>query len=511
MNAHLNTIWTIAQREIFAVLRTKGFWSISVAAPIFVGLPLYIIWFVALPLFNDVKTRIDEDIEVSDVFTEVFGDQLGVVRNFLWGDPLNYYVIDKTEQLSESIRKEIYERERRRLVRGHGHGPETLEEFHDWVEKYPSLVEMVSDLSLHKFQEIQEPNVSIETVNSWLETGKIAGYFVLPKDFLFTNAGAQFVRPDKLNRAQARKLDELKHWFEDIATSVRRQAILNVDNNIGDSPTAELNSLEIEIRRVVPAHQFSSTLAETHEDALSSHAALPNWVKAATIPYVYFFIVVLTSATNLLVTNTVEEKSTKVAELLVANSTPSQILDGKLLGGMVVVLLPILAFCVIIGPAIVNVLGSLAGYESTTFAEFLHPGKLLNWLLFLLLAFTFFGYIQSALGSLCNDLKDTAITLYPIGFINTFGMLPAVVFVMFAPDGKIAQILSFVPFLTPSVMVSRSASLPEWPIYVLILLVMCASILIVRKFSTTLFAHGMLSEQTPGGFHRIFKLAYRPV
>ncbi|MXZ45358.1 MAG: hypothetical protein F4Z01_10390 [Gammaproteobacteria bacterium] len=511
MKAYLNTVWTVAQREIVAVLRTKGFWSISVAGPILVGLPLYIMWFVALPLFNDVKAQIEEDIKVSEVFNEVFGHQLGVVRNFLWGDPLNYYVIDRTGQLSDSIRQEIYERERRRFIRGHGHGPETIEEFHEWVENYPSLVEMVSDLSLHKFQEIQEPNVSIETVNGWLETGKIAGYFILPDDFLFSNQGAQFVRPDKLNRAQARKLDELKHWFEDIATSVRRQAILNVDNNIGDSPTAELNSLNIEIRRVVPAHQLSSTLAETHEQAHSSRSALPNWVKAATIPYVYFFITVLSSASNLVLTNTVEEKSTKVAELIVANSNPSQILDGKLLGGMVVVLLPILAFCLINGPPIVGVLGSLAGYESTTFAEFLHPGKLLNWFLFLLLAFTFYGYIQSALGSLCNDMKDTAITLYPITFINTFGMLPAVVFVMFAPDGKIAQVLSFVPFLTPSVMVSRSASLPDWPVYILVVMVMCASILIVRKFSTTLFAHGMLSEHTPGGFQRILKLASRPV
>ena len=219
----------------------------------------------------------------------------------------------------------------------------------------------------------------------------------------------------------------------------------------------------------------------------------------------------MTSATNLVMTNTIEEKSSKVAELLVANSTPSQILDGKLLGNIVVVFLPIAAFCVVIGPPTVAILGALAGYESPVFATLLNPSKFFTWFLFLVLGFTFFGYIQCALGSLCNDLKETMITLYPVQFINTFGVLPAIVFVMVTPDGKLAQMLSFVPFLTPSVMVSRSASLPDWPVYLLIVLVMCISILFVRKFSTTLFSHGMLSERAPGGLGRIFKLAQRPV
>ena len=225
----------------------------------------------------------------------------------------------------------------------------------------------------------------------------------------------------------------------------------------------------------------------------------------------YFFIVVVGSATNLVVTNTIEEKSSKVAELLVASATPSQLLDGKLLGNLIVVILPIAAFCLVIGPPIVAVLGTLAGYESPVFSTLLHPTKFLTWFLFLILGFTFFGYIQSALGSLCNDLKETMITLYPVQFIMMFGVLPAIVFVMVTPDGKLAHVLSFVPFFAPSVMVSRSAALPDWPVYLLILFVMCVSIFIVRKFSTTLFSHGMLSERAPSGIGSIFRFTRRPV
>ena len=512
MLKHLHSIWTVAEREVLAVVHTKGFWFISVLGPIFVGLPLYMIWLVLLPLAGDTVS--DMDIEMSEIFEDIYEDEIGAVRNFLWGDPLRYSVVDLTGQMTESIRQEIFERDKVHLLHGLRISIPlsiSIEGLKESVENDPASYTFVPNLSTHRFQAIEESNVSFETLNNWLGTGQIAGYFILPKNFLSSNEGAQFVRPNKLSRARARKLDDLKLWFEDIATSVRQKAILSREIIDEDLQEVQINSLMIDIRRVVPVHEPSSSPTEIHESARSSRSPLANWVKLATIPYAYFFFMVMVSATNLVVTNTIEEKSSKVAELLVANSSPSQILDGKLFGSIVVVLLPIVAFCAIIGPPIVAILGTIVGYDSTVFTTLLHPVKIFTWFLFLILGFMFFGYIQGALGSMCNDLKEIMLTLYPVQFVITFGVLPAVIFVMVTPDGKLAQVLSFIPFLTPSVMVSRSASLPEWPIYLLILLVMGVSILIVRKFSTTLFAHGMLSEGAPQGLGKILKLARRPV
>ena len=507
----MRTIWTIAQREMLAVFRTKGFWFFPVLAPLFFGLPLYVIWLVSLPILGG-KHISEVDIDASELFEEFFVHELDIVRGIVWGDPLNYYVVDSTGYLREKIRQEIYERDLASVAHAYGSsGFSSREDLQNWFDDEPTMRIMWPDLSLHRFQEIQDANVSIATLNNWLGTGKIAGYFILPKEILSSNAGAKFVRLSKLNRAQARKSNELKLWFEDIITSVRQTAILRKENLIEEQSGARLSALNVDIRRVVPADWSLSVSVDTNKSTNSSRSPLANWVKAVTIPYVYFFILAMASATNLVVTNTIEEKSSKVAELLVANSTPSQILDGKLLGNIVVVLLPIVVFCLVIGPPAIGILGAVAGYDSPAFTTLLDPGRLFTWFLFLLLGVAFFGYIQGALGSLCNDLKETMLTLYPVQFINTFGVLPAMVFVMFEPDGKLAQILSFIPFLTPSVMVGRSASLPQWPIYLMIVLLMIASVIVVRKFSTILFSHGMLAERAPSGFGRVFRLAFRPV
>lgn len=476
------------------------------------GLPLYVIWLVLVPLLDTSLS--DLDLDTSEFFEEFLVLELDMVRGIVWGDPLKYYIVDSTGQMNESIRQEIFKRDLTYVSHQYG-GSGTVsmsrEELQNWYDDDPNSTLTYPNLSMRRFQEVQDLDVSIATLNTWLGTGKIAGYFILPKEMLSSNAGAKFVRPSKLNRAQARKLNELKLWFEDIVTSVRQTAILRQEHLTEDQSESRLNALNVDIQRIIPASASSSVSTDTNKNTSPARSSLANWVKAATIPYVYCFILVMTSATNLVVTNTIEEKSSKVAELLVANSTPSQLLDGKLLGNIVVVLLPIVVFCLVIGPPIVGVLGTLVGYDSAAFATLLHPSKLFTWFLFLLLGFAFFGYIQGALGSVCNDLKEIMLTLYPVQFINTFGVLPAVVFVMFAPDSKFAQIVSFIPFLTPSVMVGRAASLPLWPIYLLIVLLMIASIVVVRKFSTTLFSHGMLAEGTPSGFGRVFRLGFKPV
>ena len=156
-------------------------------------------------------------------------------------------------------------------------------------------------------------------------------------------------------------------------------------------------------------------------------------------------------------------------------------------------------------------LGILFDYDSSTFATILHPSRLITWVLFLVLGFTFLGYIHSALGALCNEIKDTMSTLYPLAIFQFFGVLPAVIFVMFAPDSKVAQILTFIPLLTPSVMVSRSAALPNWPVYLVIVLLMCISIVCIRKYAAAVYTHGISSDRSPKGLGRIIRLARKPV
>lgn len=211
---------------------------------------------------------------------------------------------------------------------------------------------------------------------------------------------------------------------------------------------------------------------------------------------------------NAAITSTIEEKSNRLSEILVSSVDAAQVLDGKLLANTLVALIGIAVFCVVMGPMFA-VLAIYSEYTSVFLSALLNPVKMINWFLFLFLGIAFYGYIEIALGSLCNNTKETMMTLYPVRFVYTFAIWPILFFVVNKPSGDLAEVLSFVPIFTPYVMIARSDSLPNWPFYLAIVILMFVSVLLVRKFAKRLFANGILLEHTTTALGRMFTLARR--
>ena len=506
----LREVWIVAEREILAVVRTKGFWFNVLITPIFLSLTVLLFWITSSFLSSTMRdAEIDMDKLVQEMTDLV--DSANFVQHYFWGDPLHFYIVDETGSLQENIRQTILSQDNDALREAYGGpGPNTLEELEHLLteDSHYGLDPLVS---YRWFRELREPHVSKAKLSTWLESGQISGYFVIPDNFLSSNDDPIFVRPSNASPVLADKLAKLKRWFEEIVTAVRQDALL-IDAGVDTESQKQLRqSVNVNVTRRIPNFESTSKTDTNGINGWTPSISIASWVKLTTIPYVYFLIVVMGSAANSVVTSTVEEKSNKVAEMLVVRLPPSQIMDGKLLAYAILTMIGVGLFILIVGPPTILFLGTVFGYDSHAFETILHPSKLLNWLLFLILGFALFGYIQSALGALCNELKETFMTLYPVAMIQLLGVIPAVIFVMFSPDGKIAQVLSFIPFLTPSVMVARSAALPNWSIYLIIVLMMCLSVILVRWFATKLFAHGMTSDRAPHGLRRVIRLARSPV
>jgi len=486
------------------MLQTKSYWIGCLFAPVGLSFMLFNFWGTTTAL----KPRLDFDMNSLPMLT--YEDQFDQIRTFFWGDPLYYYVVDRSDhQIAEAVRVAKVERDRE-LWYGDSPRAPSIEEFQNRLDNDSDLG-LAHPLQYRKFREIQEPDVSIETLHSWIESGEIVGYFVIPGDILTSNPSTQFVRPSGGSNAQTKKIDELEVWFEDLVSRVRQDKLLATDNLEIEQRKQLQASLQVAIDRVaVRPHTDVETRANSGVHP-TLQIPIANWVKLATIPFIYLFILISGTTANVMVTSTLEEKSNRVAEMLAASLNPSQILDGKLLGNCIVMLIGIGCGSVLIGPPLVLLLGSFSGPEMNITATVFHVSKWSTWLLFLFFGIAFFGYIQTALGSLCDDVKELFTVIYPITMIQLFCVIPSIVFVLFTPDGRVTQVLSFIPFLTPSVMVSRLASLPIWPVYLAIVLVMVLSIVAIRKFSTSLFAHGMVSERAPRGMRMVFRLARRPV
>jgi ABC-2 type transport system permease protein len=168
---------------------------------------------------------------------------------------------------------------------------------------------------------------------------------------------------------------------------------------------------------------------------------------------ILMFMAVMTGAQHLL-NAIIEEKMSKISEVLLGSVTPFQLLSGKLLGVVGVSLLL----------ALVYFAGGIYAVISFGRADLINP-VLIGWfLLFLVCAALMFGSIFLALGSACSDLKDAQSMLQPAMVLVLLAYLGSFI-VMRAPESKLAVGMSFFPTMTPFAMMLRMVMPPGPPLW----------------------------------------------
>jgi ABC-2 type transport system permease protein len=168
---------------------------------------------------------------------------------------------------------------------------------------------------------------------------------------------------------------------------------------------------------------------------------------------VLMFMSVMTSAQHLL-NAIIEEKMSKISEVLLGSVTPFQLLFGKLLGVVGVSLLLALVY---FGGGIYAVL-SLGRTD-------LIDARLIAWfVLFLVCGALMFGSIFLALGSACSDLKDAQSMLQPAMVLVLLAYLGSFV-VMRNPESAVAVGMSFFPTMAPFTMMLRIVMPPGPPMW----------------------------------------------
>ena len=169
----------------------------------------------------------------------------------------------------------------------------------------------------------------------------------------------------------------------------------------------------------------------------------------------------------------VEEKSSRVVELLLATMKPWQLLAGKILG------LGVLGLAQIVVIAVVGVAGAIA------FDVVDIPGDLIGTavsvVLWFVLAYAFYAAIFAVAASLVSRQEDLGTVLMP----TTLVLVAAFVVGIQAsanPDGTLATVTSLVPGLSPLVMPVRQAAgeVAAWEIGLAVVLMLAAIVLIVR-------------------------------
>jgi ABC-2 type transport system permease protein len=169
----------------------------------------------------------------------------------------------------------------------------------------------------------------------------------------------------------------------------------------------------------------------------------------------------------------VEEKSTRVVELLLSTMKPWQLLAGKVIG------LGLLGLAQIVAIAAVGVTGALV-FDLVSL-----PGQLIGTVLsvvaWFVLGYAFYASLFAAAASLVSRQEDLAGVITPMSMVLVVGFFVALQAAS-DPAGSLARVTSLVPGLSPLVMPVRVAAggATWWEVVVAVVLMLLATALVVR-------------------------------
>ncbi len=210
---------------------------------------------------------------------------------------------------------------------------------------------------------------------------------------------------------------------------------------------------------------------------------------------VLMFMAVMTSAQHLL-NAIIEEKMSKISEVLLGSVTPFQLLGGKLLGVVGVSLLL----------ALVYFAGGVYAVVAVGRVDLVDPALIAWFLAFLICAALMFGSIFLALGSACSDLKDAQSMLQPAMILVLLAYFASFM-VMRAPDSALSVGLSFFPTMTPFAMMLRIVMPPGpplWQVLVAMALLLGTTVAVIWA-GGRIFRIGLLMQGKPPTLPELMK------
>jgi ABC-2 type transport system permease protein len=212
---------------------------------------------------------------------------------------------------------------------------------------------------------------------------------------------------------------------------------------------------------------------------------------------VLLFVGVMTGG-QALMTSTVEEKSSRVVEVLLAAVSPLELMWGKLLGQLGVGLV---TMGVYVGLGVVALL-------QFAMLGMVDPLLVLYLFLFFLMAYLVYGAMMQTIGAAVNQMADAQSLMGPVMMLLIIPYV-ATAFIGRQPDAPIAVALSFIPPVNAFAMMARLASSsppPFWQV-LLSLGVSLVAALVTVWFAAKIFRIGLLMHGKPPSLGTLIKWA----
>lgn len=254
--------------------------------------------------------------------------------------------------------------------------------------------------------------------------------------------------------------------------------------HITDAVRSGLIALELQHRGLpqsavdsIAAIPTPSLATETINDAGRSTTSLAKSLLAALVAFFLYMAILLYGQSML--SGVIEEKMSRVAEIVISSVSPDILLAGKVIGVTAVGLTQLIIWGVasalvvmargVLFPAAAHAVAAQNGGLNS--AAFLDAALALPWswiiavFLFFLLGFLFYGALYAAVGATVGSEQDARQAAQPVIMLL---VLTAVFIspILQNPGSKLARIMSLLPFSSPIIMPLRMATVDVPPLEV---------------------------------------------
>lgn len=298
----------------------------------------------------------------------------------------------------------------------------------------------------------------------------------------------------------------VQYWASNLTDSRLPDAIANSINTEIRQQEYEKLDLNTELVRNIqrtrmPLNQLDPSAA-AGEEAVSMADTFRQF---APIGFVYLMFISLMQNVQYLLSNTIEEKSNRIIEVLLASVTAGELMMGKLVGigfaGLTTIAVWLLSFYLFI-----TLYDSSETELISQILEVVLSSDLIPWFVFYYFAgYALYSGVFLAIGSLCNTLKEAQAMMTPMIMIQIIP-LATMFFIVLDPNNTLVRIMSWFPLFTPYVMMNRAAANPPLVDVVGTTIVLIASIALVLWMSGKIFKHGVLRTGQPPKIVELFRL-----
>ncbi len=216
------------------------------------------------------------------------------------------------------------------------------------------------------------------------------------------------------------------------------------------------------------------------------------------VPFFFMYLIFLgmVGTGQQMLGSIIEEKGSRIIEVLLSAVSPFQLMAGKILGlagiGMTVM-----------------ALWAVAAYAAAQWQGLnvdVSTKLLLYFVVYYILGFLFFSAVLTGIGSVCNTIKETQSLMMPVMLILIIPMIAWYKLVQ-SPNGTMARVFSFIPPMTPMVMILRLSAGADVRFVEIVasILLLVLAVLAVTWAAAKIFRTGILMYGKKPGLFEILR------